>query len=140
MAQSVRELMTSEPLKFSGGTMVHEIARAMRDEDIGSVLIMNNDTLVGVLTDRDIVVRGLADRADLSQCSAEEVCSGSQLVTVAPNENADNAIARMREHAVRRVPVIENGSAIGMFSIGDAAVDRDPSSALGDISAATANT
>lgn len=140
MAQLVRELMTSPPVAMSGDMMVQDAARRMRDDDIGSVLVMEDDEIRGILTDRDIVIRGLADNADLSNCSLREVCSSTQLITASPNEDADNAIARMREHAVRRIPVIDNSHPIGIFSIGDAAIDRDPSSALGDISAATANT
>ncbi|PXY25941.1 CBS domain-containing protein [Prauserella sp. PE36] len=139
MAQLVRELMTDRPVTLSGDTPVHEASRMMRDQDIGSVLVLDGDDVCGIVTDRDIVVRGLADRADLSNCTLRSVCS-ERLVTASPNEEAGNAIARMREHAVRRIAVLEDGRPVGMLSIGDAAVERDPDSALGTISAAPANT
>jgi predicted transcriptional regulator len=67
------------------------------------------------------------------------VCS-DQLLTAAPDDEADAAIARMREAAVRRIPVVEGGRPVGVLSLGDAAVDRDPDSALADISSEEGNT
>ena len=88
------------------------------------------------MTDRDIVVRGLAG----GKWSVElgDICS-RDLVTVSPDESIDDAIGVMSWHAVRRLPVVEDGRAIGMVSIGDLAVERDRNSALADISAAPAN-
>ncbi|WP_199742919.1 CBS domain-containing protein [Nocardia stercoris] len=85
------------------------------------------------------MVRALADRDDLSRCCLGDVCS-THLITAAPDEEVDEAIFRMRDGAVRRIPVVDNGRAVGVFSIGDAAIDRDEHSALADISAAPANT
>ncbi|EHR49429.1 putative signal-transduction protein containing cAMP-binding and CBS domains [Saccharomonospora marina XMU15] len=138
MAQLVREVMTAEPVTMPSDTPVRDAAREMRDNDIGDVLVVDNGELRGIATDRDIVVRALADRDDLSTVRIGEVCS-ERLVTATPNEDVDNAIARMREHAVRRVPVVEDGRPVGIFSIGDAAMEKDPRSALGDISAAAGN-
>lgn len=138
MAQLVREVMTAQPVAMSSETSVRDAARRMRDDDIGDVLVVDDGELRGIVTDRDIVVRVLADRDDLSAVKIGEVCS-ERLVTATPNEDVDNAIARMREHAVRRVPVVEGSRPVGIFSIGDAAMERDPRSALGDISAAAGN-
>lgn len=139
MAQRVRELMTSNPVTMPAGTPVRQAAVAMREQDIGDVLVMDDDELRGVVTDRDIVVRGLADRDDLSDCFLRDVCS-EQLVVATPDEEADLAIARLRDNAVRRIPVVDNGQPVGMFSIGDAAIERDSRSALADISVAEGNT
>ncbi|MFC4001894.1 CBS domain-containing protein [Prauserella oleivorans] len=139
MAQLVRELMTDRPVTLSADTPVQQAATTMRDAGIGAVLVMDGDEMCGIVTDRDIVVRALADRSDLSGCTLREVCS-ERLVTARPDEEAGNAIARMREHAVRRIPVLDGERPIGMLSIGDAATDRDPNSALADISAARGNT
>ncbi|NIJ13787.1 CBS domain-containing protein [Saccharomonospora amisosensis] len=138
MAQLVREVMTAQPVTMPSDTPVRDAARKMRDNDIGDVLVVDNGELRGIATDRDIVVRALADRDDLSTVRIGEVCS-ERLVTATPNEEVDNAIARMREHAVRRVPVVDGGKAVGILSIGDAAMEKDPGSALGDISAASGN-
>ena len=139
MAQLVRDIMTSDPVALSPDTLVREAARAMREQDIGDVLVVDGGELRGIVTDRDIVVRGVADFEDLSTCSLGDVCS-DQVISVAPDEDVDAAIARMREAAVRRIPVVEDGRPVGVLSIGDAAVDRDTDSALAEISAEEGNT
>ncbi|PXY26921.1 CBS domain-containing protein [Prauserella muralis] len=138
MAQLVRELMTESPVTLASDTPLREAARRMRDQDIGNVLVADGDQVRGIVTDRDVVIRAVAESGDLADWRIGDVCS-ERLVTAAPNEEADNAIARMREHAVRRIPVVEDGRSIGMLSIGDAAMERDPRSALGAISAAAGN-
>lgn len=138
MAQLVRELMTPQVVSLPGETSVHDAARRMREDDIGNVLVADGEEVRGIVTDRDLVVRGLAERADLSDAHLSQMCS-EQLVTVRPQDEAGDAIARMREHAVRRVPVLDDGKAVGILSLGDAAMERDPNSALGDISSAQGN-
>jgi CBS domain-containing protein len=139
MAQLVRDLMTANPVALSADTSVQNAATAMREQDIGDVLVVEDGRLRGIVTDRDIVVRGVADFDDLSACSLGDVCS-DQLLTAAPDEEADTAISRMREAAVRRIPVVEGDKPVGVLSIGDAAIERDPRSALADISVEEGNT
>lgn len=138
MAQLVRELMTDSPVTLASETPLREAARRMRDADIGNVLVTDGDQVRGIVTDRDVVIRAVAEGGDLADWRIGDVCS-ERLVTASPNEDADHAIARMREHAVRRIPVIEDGRPVGMLSIGDAAIEREPRSALGAISAAAGN-
>src|SRR3954453_9377786 len=139
MTQLVRDLMTTNPVTMPPGTPVRDAARAMREQDIGDVLVAEDGRLRGIVTDRDIVVRGVADFDDLSTCSLGDVCS-DQLLTATPDEEADAAITRMRGAAVRRIPVVDGGRPVGVLSIGYAAIDRDPRSALADISAEEGNT
>jgi CBS domain-containing protein len=139
MTQLVRELMTTGLVALSPDTPVRRAAQAMRENDVGDVLVVEDGQLRGIVTDRDIVVRGLADFEDLATCTLGDVCS-DQLLTAAPDDEADAAIARMREAAVRRIPVVEGGRPVGVLSLGDASVDRDPDSALADISAEEGNT
>lgn len=139
MSQLVRDLMTKNPVTMPAGTPVRDAARAMREQDIGDVLVAEEGRLRGIVTDRDIVVRGVADFDDLSACSLGDVCS-DQLLTARPDEDADVAITRMREAAVRRIPVVEGERPVGVLSIGDAAIERDPRSALADISVEEGNT
>jgi CBS domain-containing protein len=90
------------------------------------------------VTDRDITVKAVAEGMDITQAAVEEVCSHSvEVVTV--DDDVDDVIARMREHALRRIPVVSDGELVGIISLGDLAVERDPGSALGDISAAPPN-
>jgi CBS domain-containing protein len=138
MAQHVRELMTTHLVTLAPDTSVREAARAMREQDVGDVLVVDGDRVRGIVTDRDIVVRALADRDDLSDCHLSDVCS-DQLVTATPDEDVDVAITRMRESAVRRIPVVENGRPVGVLSLGDAAIELDSHSALADVSAARGN-
>jgi CBS domain-containing protein len=138
MAQLVRDLMTADPVMLPPDTPVREAAKAMRDREIGDVLVVDGDQLCGIVTDRDLVVRALADRDDLADCCVRDVCS-DHVVTADLTETVDTAIARMRENAVRRIPVIDAGRPVGVLSLGDAAVERDLDSVLGQISAAPGN-
>jgi len=139
MAQKVSELMTSAPVILSSGQSVADAARAMREAGIGDVLVMDDGQLKGLVTDRDIVVRVVADGRDPGCTPVGEACS-PDLVTVTPDDDADTAVRRMRERSVRRVPVVKNGRPVGVLSIGDMAIERDERSALADISAGRPNT
>ncbi|GKQ33832.1 CBS domain-containing protein [Streptomyces sp. A012304] len=138
MTQHVRDIMTAEPVTVEPQASVTAVARLMRDENIGAVLVTDHDRLRGLVSDRDLVVRALAEGGDPAQTTVATVCS-DDLVTVGPDEDLDHAVQVMREHAVRRVPVVEEGRPVGIVSLGDLAIERDPESALGDISAAESN-
>ncbi|MFY9776231.1 MAG: CBS domain-containing protein [Trebonia sp.] len=139
MAQKVREIMTSAPVALRPSQPLTEAGRAMRDQGVGSVLVVDNGQLKGLVTDRDIVVRAVADGRDPGKTTIAEVCS-PDLVTAAPDDDADTAVRRMREHGVRRVPVVQDGRPVGVLSLGDLAIERDERSALADISAEAPNT
>jgi CBS domain-containing protein len=136
--QSVREVMTQDPVCLDAGAPVLEAARKMREEHIGNVVVTKDGRAYGILTDRDIVVRCLAERADASKCNCGEVCS-ADIVTVAPTDSVEHAIALMREHAVRRLIATEDERPVGIVSLGDLAQQLDRYSALGEISAASPN-
>jgi CBS domain-containing protein len=139
MAQKVREVMTSQTVTLAPGTSLVDAARRMRDQDVGDVLVAEGDRLHGIVTDRDIVVRALAEGREGATTTIGDVCSGD-LTVVAPDDDADKVVRLMRSRAVRRVPVVEDGRVVGVVSIGDMAIERDPKSALADISAARENT
>lgn len=138
MAQHVREIMTDTPVTVEARTSVTAVARLMRDQNIGAVLVTEGDRLRGLVSDRDLVVRVLAEGGDPEQTTAVRVCS-EDLVTVRPDEDLDRAVQLMRDHAVRRIPVVDEGHPVGIVSLGDMAMERDPESALGDISVAKSN-
>ncbi|MET9913202.1 CBS domain-containing protein [Streptomyces sp. NPDC006476] len=138
MPQHVSDIMTADPVTVEPQTSVTAVARLMRDQDLGAVLVTDGDRLRGLVTDRDLVVRALAEGGDPEQTTVAGACS-DDLVTVAPDDDLDRAIRLMREHAVRRVPVVDHGRPVGIVSLGDAAMERDPQSALGDISVAKPN-
>lgn len=138
MATKVREIMSETLHYVPPETDLVSVARTMRDEDIGCMLVGDTSSLYGLITDRDLVVRGLAAGLDPYQTKVGAICSDAT-VTVGPEDRLDDAVQRMREHAVRRLPVIENDRPVGVVSIGDLAIERDPASALADISKAKAN-
>ncbi|MFE2510180.1 CBS domain-containing protein [Streptomyces naganishii] len=138
MAQHVRDIMTSHLVTVEPQTSVTTVAQKMRDEDIGVVLVTEGEELRGLVSDRDLVVRALAEGGDPEQRTVASACSGD-LLTVTADEDLDQAVRLMREHSVRRVPVVDQGHAVGIVSLGDLAIERDPGSALGDISAAKPN-
>lgn len=136
---AVAELMTTPVTSLQATESVKAAADAMRKHDIGDVLIMDGDELRGVLTDRDLVVRVLATGMDPNTTLVGDVCS-SGIATVTPDSPVDDAVRTMRDKALRRLPVVdEEGHTVGVISLGDLAVDRDPGSVLGHISAASPN-
>ncbi|GHD25282.1 CBS domain-containing protein [Streptomyces galbus] len=138
MAQHVRDIMTGEPVTVEPQTSLTAVARLMRDEHIGAVLVTDHNELRGLVSDRDLVVRALAEGWDPEQTTVADACS-DDLVTVTPDDDLDRAVGLMREHAVRRLPVVEGGHPVGIVALADLAMERDPESALGDISVARPN-
>lgn len=138
MARKVREVMTAAPVTVGPQTSVAEVARVMRDEGIGAVLVAEGDELRGLVTDRDLAVRIVAREGDIADYSVADACS-DELITVALDDDLDRAVSLMRQHAVRRLPVVEDGLPVGIVSLGDLAVEHESDSALADISAADPN-
>lgn len=139
MATKIREIMTGSPTSVSPELDLVTVARAMRDEDIGAVLVADGDDLKGVVTDRDLVIRGLAAGGDPARSQIGGIAS-RVTATVGPDDSLDKAAQIMRERSVRRLPVMEDGRPVGIVSIGDLAMEKDSASALADISAARGNT
>lgn len=139
MAQRVNEVMTPVPVAVSPDTTLVTVSDLMRRHGIGDVLVVHEGRLRGLVTDRDIVVRAVAVQKDVDTTTVGDICS-TNMITVAPEEDADEAVRLMRRHAVRRLPVVDGDRPIGMVSIGDLAVQRDERSALADISAEPPNT
>ncbi len=139
MDQSIRDVMTPSPCAIQASASVMEAAQLMRGNDIGDVIVLEGERLCGILTDRDIVVRALAEGMDPETASVGDICS-RELTTIEPSASVGQAVRIMRDKAIRRLPVAdETGHVIGIVSIGDVAVERDRRSALADISAAPPN-
>jgi CBS domain-containing protein len=140
MAERIQDVMTTNPETLPESTTVREAAEAMRANDIGDVVVVDdNGKLSGILTDRDIVVRVVAEGRDPRATRVGDIAS-RELTAVSPDDPVDRAVQLMRERAIRRLPVVDRGKPVGIVSIGDLALDRDPGSALADISAAPPNT
>jgi CBS domain-containing protein len=138
VAQTVRELMTPNPVTCSENDNLQDAARQMKDRDIGAVMVLDGGKVRGMVTDRDIVVRGLAEGLDPSSTKLGQVCS-NDLVSIRPDDTIDTAIRLMRERALRRLPVMDGNTPVGIVSLGDLAIERDPASALGEISGSPPN-
>jgi len=139
MAHQIQDIMTRQVHTVRGEATLLDVARMMRDKRIGDVLVTNRDgTLRGIVTDRDIVVRADAASKPLDKTQVGEICT-DELVKLAPTSTVEDAVKLMRQHAIRRVPVVHDGQAVGIVSIGDLARYKDPDSALAQISSAAPN-
>src|SRR5262249_33925700 len=134
----VRDVMTKNPISLESDESVSAAARRMREADVGDVLVTRDGDLCGIVTDRDIVVRCVASSSDPDTTAIGRICSEAT-TTLTPDDDADHAVALMKQHAIRRLPVVDGGRLVGIVTLGDLAVERDRSSALGQISAAPAN-
>lgn len=139
MAQQVREIMTPDPVTVPERTPLTEVARLMRERDIGDVIVAaDTDHVRGMVTDRDLVVRAVAEHRDPETTAVGDVCS-TDLITCSSLDPVDEAVRLMRENTLRRLPVVDDGHLVGALSLGDLAIEKDRRSALGDISAAEPN-
>lgn len=138
MAQLVREIMVESAVTVESDATLSETARLMRDADIGDVIVVEAMKPVGIVTDRDIVVRAVAETAQPGNMTAGQICS-TELVTVRPEDEVKQATTLMRKAAVRRLPVVDDGMLVGVLSLGEIAIDRDEMSALSEISSADPN-
>ena len=139
MAETIREVMTPDPATFRTSDTTYDAARAMRDGDFGAVVVVgDNGEVRGILTDRDIVVRGVAEGKDPATTPSGELFT-TEPTTLSPDDSLDDAVDALRRAHVRRLPVVEGSKVVGIVSIGDLAEARDEKSALADISAAAPN-
>ena len=131
---SVGEFMTTRLVTMDGNDTLIAAAQEMRDSAIGDVVVTDGDDVVGIVTDRDIAVRGVAENMDPTATRLNQITS-KDVVTVSQNDDAVAAADLMRTYAVRRLPVVDDGRLVGLISMGDLAVEREPQSVLADISA-----
>ena len=125
---NVREIMTTEITKATPDNTLVDIAAVMRDEDIGAVPVVDDDELIGIVTDRDIVVRAIAGGKDPSTTNVEEILS-REVESVEPGTDIIDAADLMASRQLRRLPVVEDGELIGMVSLGDIAVKHEEGTA-----------
>jgi CBS domain-containing protein len=125
MGQHIREVMTSNPSTIETDGFVVEAAKIMKTEDAGVVPVTENGRLIGMVTDRDIAIRVVAEGKDPQSTSVREVAS-TDLVTIDPEEDLDEALRLMAQHKVRRLPVVEeDGRLVGVVAQADVAREGD---------------
>jgi CBS domain-containing protein len=125
MGKSIRKLMTENPRSIEADKSVAYAAKMMRDEDVGLAPVVDGDRLVGTLTDRDIAIRVVAEGRDPESTTAREVAS-TDVITVDPQQELDEALRLMAQHQVRRLPVVEeDGRLVGIVAQADVARHGD---------------
>lgn len=130
MAKTVRDAMTPNVRSAAPTDSLADAAQTMKQEDVGSLPVVEDDRLIGILTDRDIVLRAVAERVDPQSINVGDVAS-RDLVTVEPDQDLDEALVLMARHRVRRLPVVEDGRLVGMLAQADVAVEAKGKNAGG---------
>lgn len=128
-----REIMTEKVECVTPQDDLAHAARIMRDRDVGIVPVVEGDDgqrLLGVITDRDIAIRHVAEGHG-GDCRVEEAMSRNDLVVARPDDDVDSVMRSMREHQVRRVPVVEDGRLVGIIAQADLALDTSDDGAVG---------
>lgn len=133
----VRNVMSSDVKWVAPNTSLVEVAKMMQTYDVGSVPVCDNNKVVGIVTDRDIVLRAIANGKNVGTVPASEIMS-TQVVTVTPDTDVHQASDLMSQNQVRRLPVVQNGNIVGIVALGDLAIERvhvdEAGEALSDIS------
>lgn len=119
----VRDIMSQDVGWVDLNANISDIAKIMKDKDVGAVPVVQNDSVKGIITDRDIVIRVIAQGQDLNQVRAEQVMTADPVV-IEESESVDTAADLMFEYQVKRLPVVKNDKIVGIVSLGDLAVER----------------
>lgn len=127
----VREIMTTDLVTTRPSTTVTEAARLMRDANIGNVLIKDADRLVGILTDRDVTIRVVAEGTDCNTAQVGDFMT-RELFTAMPDWDVEDAVDIMGEEQIRRLPVVEDGRLVGILALGDIAVEPEEEEAAAE--------
>lgn len=136
--RKMRDIMSPAPICMAPGESVFAAAKAMKQYGIGTVLVLTDGKLSGLVTDRDITVRVLAENRDPLTTRIGDICS-SELAVLGPDDDLEQASRLVRERAVRRIPILADGIPVGVVSIGDLALDEDATSAMSGVSSAPPN-
>src|SRR5438552_14568036 len=133
MDDKVRDVMTTGTIGVDYHQSIGEAARTMRDWGVGAVLVVSNESLHGLVTERDLVVRAVAEARGADEPVGP--LSSANLIGVDANADVREAMRLMRRHAVRRLPVLEDGQVTGIVSLGDLAITGEPAIACAQLSA-----
>jgi CBS domain-containing protein len=130
---NARDIMTADATYCSTDTTAAEAARQMAQADIGAIPVCDdNGHLRGVVTDRDLALQMVAEGKDADSVKLEDLMDGTEVVTIGADDSVEEAIRTMKQHAVRRLPVIDGQSLIGMLSQADIARAM-PDTSIGDL-------
>jgi CBS domain-containing protein len=138
MVQTISQIMTPDPVTCDAEDPVVEAARAMKQHAMGDVIVLEGGRLGGLVTDRDLVVRVMAEGRDPASTPLRAVCS-NHVKTLSPSDDVARAVELVSQQAVRRIPIVDGDAVVGVVSLGDLAIERDERSALASVSAAPPN-
>ena len=125
MGKTIRDVMTSNPCTIDADKDIVYAAKMLKDEDVGVAPIVEGDQLIGVLTDRDIAIKVVAEGRDPQTTKVRDIAS-KDIVTIDPQQNLDEALRLMAQHQVRRLPVVEeDGKVVGIVAQADIALAGD---------------
>jgi CBS domain-containing protein len=124
---TVRDSMTEKPTTITGSAPVSEAAKLMASENVGSLPVVKGDELVGIVTDRDLVVQVVARGQDPNSVRVSDIHS-ERPVVASPDESLDEALKRMASEQVRRLPVVSEGRLVGILAQADVAREAQPES------------
>ena len=136
--QPISDIMTIGVVALEAEAPLQAAAAVMRDSDVGSVVEMAHGNVIGIVTDRDIVVRAVAEGRDVKGATVGDIAT-DRVITMGPDDPVELAARLMREHAVRRIVVVDDDVPVGVVSMGDMARRRDPGSVLAEVVSAPAN-
>lgn len=126
---NVKDIMSTDIISVTSDTSVGDCARLMRDNHIGFLPVIDNDQLTGVITDRDIVKRVIAEGLDPEAETCGDFCTKDKVATCLPDDSIENIEAMLAENKIRRLPVVENGKCVGIVSLGDIAMAEEKNKA-----------
>jgi CBS domain-containing protein len=118
MTRKMRDIMSSAPVSMASTETVSAVAKAMKEHGVGTALVLADGRLSGLITDRDITVRVLAENRDPLITLVGEICS-SEVAVLSPDDDVEQAERLIRERALRRIPVLQDGIPVGVVSVGD---------------------
>jgi len=119
----VRDIMTRDVITVSPDTGIQNVARLMSEHDIGAVLVSENKKVLGLITDRDIIIRAIAEGKNPSTTKAKEVMT-TDITVVTPDTDVHEAADIMSDQQIKRLPVVENGKLTGILALGDLAIEK----------------
>lgn len=133
----VRDVMTNRVDSVTPNTSIVEIARLMKNNDVGSIPVCEDKKVIGIITDRDIVLKVIADGTNIESKSAKDIMN-SKVITVTADQDVHEAAHLMSDYQIRRLPVLEQGKIVGILALGDLAIEKihinEAGDALSDIS------
>ena len=134
MGKSIRDVMTADPRTVKSDAPISEAAKAMKEADAGAIVVQDNGSPTGIVTDRDIAIRAVAEGRDASTPVSE--VATTDVAALSADDSIDDAVKIMREKDIRRLPVVDGDKTVGIVSLGDLAREQDQDSVLADISSA----